>query len=381
MDMSIRFPKLGIEFEYVARAFRISGFEFSVYGLLIAAGMLIGLAVVMLEVKRAKEDQNQYLLMLILALAGALIGARLFYAAFSWKQFQGDFMEVFRIRNGGMAIYGAIFGGILAIALYARLRKLDFMKMADFACIGLLAGQIIGRWGDFFNRESFGEYTDCIFAMQIPLASVRSSEVTSVMRENLVMIDGVSYIQVHPAFFYESMWCLILLFILLGYKRRKKFQGEIFMRYLAGYGFGRFWIEYLRTDGLMIPGIKISVSLVVSAGLFIVFGTVATVERFMMKKREALRRRRSEAYYEAEERAAAEQEAAGRIAKEKTDVAEGLQEPVETEMPLSEDQDPAKKTECGDSDEEGPSEKTSGKSEAGPLDRELSDESETDKES
>lgn len=349
MDMSIRFPKLGIEFEYVAGAFRINEFDLSIYGLLIAVGMLAGLMVVMLEVKRAREDQNQYLWMLIFAVIGALIGARLLYAAFSWKQFQGDFMEVFRIRNGGMAIYGAIGGGTLAIALYARLRKLDFMKMADFASIGLVVGQIIGRWGDFFNRESFGEYTDGIFAMQIPLASVRSSEVTSLMRENLVMIDGVSYIQVHPTFFYESMWCLFLLFILLRYKRRKKFQGEIFMRYLAGYGFGRFWIEYLRTDSLMIPGMKISVSLVISAGLFIVFGTVATVERFMMKKREALRRRRKEAYYEAENS-------------------------------ILENQNSAKETECGNPDEGGSFEKTAGKSEAGLSDVELSDESETEKE-
>lgn len=349
MDMSIRFPKLGIEFEYVARAFRINEFDLSIYGILIAVGMLAGLMVIVLEVKRAREDQNQYLLMLIFAMIGALIGARVFYVVFSWKQFQGDFMEIFRIRNGGMAIYGAIFGGAVSGALYARLRKLNFMKMADFACIGLLVGQIIGRWGDFFNRESFGEYTDCIFSMQIPLASVRSSEVTSLMRENLVMIDSVSYIQVHPTFFYESMWCLLLLFVLLGYKRRKKFQGEIFMRYLAGYGFGRFWIEYLRTDSLMLPGIKISVSLVISAGLFLVCGTVATVERFMMKKREALRRRRNEAYYEAENS-------------------------------VLENQNSAKETECGDSNEGGSLEKNSGEPEAGSPDRKLSDESEKEKE-
>lgn len=303
MEMSIRFPKLGIVFEYVIRAFRIHEFELSVYGILIAIGMLAGLMVMLLEVKRAKENPDHYLVMTIFSVLGGLAGARLFYVMFSWKQFQNNLMEIFCIKDGGMAVYGAIFGGTLAIVLYARLKKMNFLRMADFACIGMLIGQIIGRWGDFFNRESFGEYTDCIFSMLLPLASVRSSEVTSLMRENLITIDSVSYIQVHPTFFYESVWCLFLLLVLLGYKRKKKFQGEIFMRYLAGYGFGRFWIEYLRTDGLMIPGIKVSASLVISAGLFIVFGTVATVERAMMKKREKLRQRRNEAYYEAQERA------------------------------------------------------------------------------
>lgn len=340
MDMSIRFPKLGITFEYVLRAFQINELELSMYGILIAVGMLVGLAVFMLEVKRAKENPDQYLGMMIASVFGALIGARVFYVAFSWKQFQGNLMEIFRIQNGGLAIYGAIFGGALAIAVYAGVKKENFMKMADFASIGMLSGQIIGRWGDLFNRESFGEYTDSLFAMQLPLASVRSSEVTSMMRENLVMIDGVSYIQVHPTFLYESVWCFVLLLILLGYNRRKKFQGEIFMRYLAGYGFGRFWIEYLRTDGLMLPQIKISVSLVISAVLFFLFGILATIERSMMKKREAFRRRRNEAYYEAEE------QAAQKDTKEMADI-------LETKASVSEDKKDAETIKSENPNEEG----------------------------
>ena len=172
--------------------------------------------------------------------------------------------------------------------------------------MGLLISQIIGRWGDFFNRESFGEYTGSYFAMQLPLSSVQSGSVSALMRENLTVVDGISYIQVHPVFLYESALCLILLFFLLASQRRKKFQGEIFMRYMSLYGLIRCFTEWLRTDGIRIPGTRISVSFVISAFLFLFFGTEALVRRAMEKKRAAARKRRKEALYAAEEQAEAE---------------------------------------------------------------------------
>lgn len=181
--------------------------------------------------------------------------------------------------------------------------------MADTACMGLVIAQIIGRWGDFFNRESFGEYTNSIFAMQLPLSAVRSSEVTSVMRENLETIGGVSYIQVHPVFLYESLWCLLLFLLMLVWKRKKRFHGEVFLRYLAGYGLGRFILEYLRTDKLTIPGTSIGICQVISAALFLICAVVVTVESSMAKKRAARRRRRREQDYEAQEMAARQAEA------------------------------------------------------------------------
>ena len=169
--------------------------------------------------------------------------------------------------------------------------------MADTVSIGLLTGQIIGVWGNAFNREAFGEYTDSLFAMQIPLESVHSSAVTKQMRDNLVMVLDEPFIQVHPLFFYESIWCLLLLIVLLILGRRKSFQGEIFLCYLAGYGLGKCGIEWLRTDSLYIPGTKISVSLLVSAVLFLVCGVTASVRHILSRKRNALRsRRREEAY-------------------------------------------------------------------------------------
>ena len=238
MDMMIRFPNLGVELGYVGRSVRIFGFEITFGGMLLALGMLAGLAFIVLEAKRRNENQDAYVGMMITAVIFGLIGARLFYVGFSWDLYKDNILEIFNIRNGGMAFYGGLLGGMLGAAIYCGIRRLSFMKMADTACMGLVVAQIIGRWGDFFNRESFGEYTNSVLAMQLPLSSVRSSQVSAAMRENLVTVNGVSFVQVHPAFFYESAWCLVLFLLLLVWKRRKSFQGEIFLRYLTGYGLG-----------------------------------------------------------------------------------------------------------------------------------------------
>jgi len=145
-------------------------------------------------------------------------------------------------------------------------------------------GQAIGRWGNFFNREAFGKYTNSLFAMRLPLDAVRIGDVTQQMRDELEMIDGVGYIQVHPTFLYESVWCLLVLAFLFWYRCRQKFQGEIFLVYLAGYGLGRFWIEGLRTDQLLIPGIGIPVSRVLALILFVGATAIIIVHRKKIKK-------------------------------------------------------------------------------------------------
>lgn len=308
MDMSIRFPGIQLTLDYVGKSIHIFGFEITIYGILIAVGMLLGIAFIVLEAKRSNQNQNLYLDMVILALIFGVIGARLYYVSCTWSLYKGNILEIINTRNGGMAIYGGILGGTLAAGVFCRIKKLPFGQMADTASMGLLIGQIIGRWGNFFNRESFGEYTDQVFAMQLPLSAVRSGEVTAGMRENLVTVEGVSYIQVHPVFLYESLLCLLLFLFLLARRRKKRFQGEIFMRYLAGYGLIRFFMELLRSDKLLIPGTGIPISLAVSAILFIVFQIIITIRCIMAKKREATRRRRREERYEAEERAAAREE-------------------------------------------------------------------------
>ena len=304
--MSVRFPNLGLEFEYVPVSVRVFGFEITFFGILLAVGMLLGMVFVVLEAKRKKQDANLYLGMMIFGLAGGFIGARFFYVLLSWSVYKTDIMKVFDTRNGGMVFYGGLLGGVLAAAIFCRIKKAAFMEMADVAVKGLLIGQIIGRWGNFFNRESFGEYTSNVLTMQLPLSNVRAGEVTPWMRENLVTIDNVSYIQATPLFLYESIWCLLLLLLLFVWNRRKLFAGEIFMRYLAGYGFGRFFIEWIRTDKMFLPGTDIAVNQAISAGLFLLFTVVVIVKRIMAKKRAALEKRRKARFYEEAERVRSE---------------------------------------------------------------------------
>ena len=288
MEITVRFPNLGFLFEYEDRTFSVLGFDITIYGILMAVSLLIGLGMILLCARWQKLNLNLCLGASISALVGGVIGGRLYYIAFSWSQFSGKSWKILcDIRSGGMSIYGAILGGVLVAALFCRLSRTSFWKMADIVCMGLLSGQIIGVWGNFFNREAFGEYTDSLFAMGLPMDSVQKSAVTKLMKQHLVTFRDMDYIQVHPLFFYESIWCLLLLLILLLYTWRKKFEGEIFLRYLAGYGLGKCVIEWLRTDKLYIPKTKIPVSLLVSAALFLICGIVATVRRILSKRRSA----------------------------------------------------------------------------------------------
>lgn len=322
MNMAVRFPNLGLEFEYVPVSVRVFGFEITFFGILLAVGMLLGMVFVVLEAKRKKQDANLYLGMMIFGLAGGFIGARFFYVLLSWSVYKTDIMKVFDTRSGGMVFYGGLLGGVLAAAIFCRIKKAAFMEMADVAVKGLLIGQIIGRWGNFFNRESFGEYTSNVLTMQLPLSNVRAGEVTPWMRENLVTIDNVSYIQATPLFLYESIWCLLLLLLLFVWNRRKLFAGEIFMRYLAGYGFGRFFIEWIRTDKMFLPGTDIAVNQAISAGLFLLFTVVVIVKRIMAKKRAALEKRRKARFYEEAERVRSEKNSVDELLPEEVTLME-----------------------------------------------------------
>lgn len=294
MEMSIRFPNLDLVFAFVPRSFSVFGIEFTIYGVLIAIGALLGMGLAVLEAKRNYEDPNRCLEMMILSMVAAVVGSRLFYVIFSWDLYSENISGIWNIRNGGYAFYGGLLAGVIAAVCYSKAAKVSFWKMADTICVGLLLGQAIGRFGNFFNRESFGEYTDSILAMQIPLTAVRSGEVSGAMRENLLTIDGIAYIQVHPVFLYESLWCLTLLLVLLALRRKKRFEGELLMLYLAGYGLGRFFFEWLRTDQLYIPGTKIGISMLISVALFGIFGPTVVVQRILEKKRTKNKRREQE---------------------------------------------------------------------------------------
>ena len=203
-----------------------------------------------------------------------IAGARIYYIIFSWEMYKDDLLSVFNLREGGLAIYGGIIGAILSVLVCAKVKRLSAPQILDTVAMALVNGQMLGRWGNFFNREVFGGYTDSLFAMRLPLDAVRSRDVTEEMRQYMDVIDGVSYIQAHPTFLYESLWCCGVLLFLFFYRKHKKYEGELFLLYLFGYGLGRVWIEGIRTDQLFLPGTTLPVSQVLAAGMVVVTGAL-----------------------------------------------------------------------------------------------------------
>ena len=278
MDMQINFPNLGISLEHVGKSFDVFGFEVAYYGCIIALGILVGFLLAVKEAKRTGQNPEDYMDFILYAVFFSLIGARLYYVIFQWEYYKNDLMSIFYIREGGLAIYGGVIGAIITAYVFSKKRKLRFKQMLDTGCLGLVAGQIIGRWGNFFNREAFGGYTNGPLAMQLPVSAVRSGEITEEMWNHMETINGIDFVQVHPTFLYEGLWNLGVIFFLYWYRKRKKFEGELVLWYLALYGAGRFWIESLRTDQLLIPGIGFPVSqllgllLAIGGGIAIVLG-------------------------------------------------------------------------------------------------------------
>ena len=242
MDYQINFPHLGIYLEHVGKEFFIGNFSIAFYGIAIVLGMLLGIWAVRLRAKETGQSPDDYLDISLITLAAAIVGARLYYVIFSWREYADDLLSIFNLRGGGLAIYGGLIGGALAILILSRVKKIPFPRVLDTCVIGVPIGQILGR----------------------------QNEITQEMWDNVVVQNGIRFIQVHPTFLYEGLWnCLVLLLLFL-MRNRTRFEGELFLLYLAGYGTGRFFIEMLRTDQLLIPGTGIPVSMVVSASAVII---------------------------------------------------------------------------------------------------------------
>lgn len=266
---SIAFPHLHILFSHVGKHLTIGNFNIAFYGIVIAIGMVFAFIFIMKEAKRVGYKQDDFMDMFIFGIIFGVIGARIYYVIFSWDMYKDNPIQIFNIRGGGLAIYGGIISGLITVIVMCHMKKLSFWKSADIICFGVLIGQIFGRWGNFFNREAFGRYTDCLFAMQIPVNAVnRPQDITTEMMNNLVTRNGIECIQVHPTFLYESVMNICIFFFLLWYRKRKKFDGEVFLWYMALYGLGRSFIERLRTDQLRIAGTAIPVSQLLGILLF-----------------------------------------------------------------------------------------------------------------
>lgn len=265
---SIIFPNLGINLGYFPSSITLFGrFSIAFYGLIIAVGMVLAVVIAMAWAKKTHQDTDDYVDLAIFIIIFGIIGARLYYVLFTLDYYLANPLEVINIRGGGLAIYGGVIGGIIAGFVVCKVKKIRFLRVFDTVAPGLVLAQAIGRWGNFFNREAFGEYTNSLFAMQIRYDEV-GGVVTDLMRENMVTIDGVQYIQVAPTFLYESALCLLIFILIIIFRRFQQYNGEVALWYLGAYALGRAWIEGMRTDSLMVWNTNIAVSQLLSVGVF-----------------------------------------------------------------------------------------------------------------
>lgn len=268
--MDVSFPHLGIYINHLVNHINIFGFRIAFYGIIIALGMLAGINMACADAKRRGQNPELYLDFAMYAIIFSIIGARTYYVIFEWDMYKDDLLQIFNLRAGGLAIYGGVIAAVITLIVYCRVKKQSFFSMVDSGVLGLILGQIIGRWGNFFNAEAFGGYTNSLFALRYKLDIVGSGMLNDNVLSHVMDIDGVKYIQVHPTFLYESCWNLLVLVFMLWYRKRKKFDGEVFFIYLGGYGLGRMIIEGLRTDSLLLPHTNIAVSQLLAGICFVV---------------------------------------------------------------------------------------------------------------
>lgn len=253
----VSFPGLGIHFEINRIAFSIGSFHVYWYGILIAAGFLLAVIYAMKSAGKFGLDPDKLMNCILVGIICGIVGARAYYVIF----YPGDLYiknpsEIFSIHDGGLAIYGGVIGGLLGGGITAKICKQKISSVLDIASLGFLIGQSIGRWGNFINQEAFGVQTSLPWGM----AS-----------------ENTGFVPVHPCFFYESAWCLLGFILLHFFSRRlRHYDGQVFLLYLLWYGIERFFVEGLRTDSLLLPGLALRVSQVL-AGVLVIFSIVMLI--------------------------------------------------------------------------------------------------------
>ena len=256
---SIRFPHLGIVIEHLGKSISIFGFDIAYYGIIIGVGMLCGIAMAVHEAKRTGQNPEMYYDFALCAIVSAIVGCRIYYVAFEWSYYSQHPLEIFNLRQGGLAIYGGIIGGFICMIIFSKIRKASLLLMADTVVPGLLIGQIIGRWGNFFNGEAHGPETTREVLEGIKIIPK-------------FVIDGMNIAGTYyqPTFYYEFLWCLLGFVILLCVRKFYEYLkvGQLTGIYLMWYGIGRFFVESLRTDSLMLKEFK--VAQIVSVIMFVV---------------------------------------------------------------------------------------------------------------
>ncbi len=268
---TITFSKLGLEF-HINPIISLwnTGITIHWYAVIILLGVILGFSYACWFAKKEKLDTEILYDVLLWGLPSAIVAARAYYVVFNFSAYRDNLWDVFKIWEGGIAIYGAVIGAVISTYIYARVKKRSVLQLFDMGAFGLIVGQAIGRWGNFVNQEAFGTNTNSLFAMS-----------GNVIRQKLkqLQLQGMAVtpeLGVHPTFLYESVWNLVGVVLLGLFHKKKKHHGEIFWLYISWYGLGRFFIEGLRTDSLTFFSFRISqcvavVTFVIGIVLFVLF--------------------------------------------------------------------------------------------------------------
>lgn len=262
MEHTVSFPGLGLEFHLNRAAFWIGDKPIYWYGIIIAVGFVLGFLYITKKAKRCGIRPDDASDLLFIALPVAIVCARLYYVIFQWKEYAGNPAEIIAVWHGGLAIYGGVIGGALTVIVFCKVKKLRIADMLDTACLGLMLGQSIGRWGNFVNAEAFGSETAAPWRMCIDTP-----------------LSAAAEIGVHPTFFYESAWNLIGFVLIHFFTKKRTYHGQVVLCYLAWYGLGRFFIEGLRMDSLYLFGTGLRVSQVLAGVTCLAAAAVLAVNR------------------------------------------------------------------------------------------------------
>ena len=247
MNQTVSFPGLGLEFHFNNVAFHIASKPIYWYGILIMLGVILAVVYASAQSRQFGIRQDDLYDAVLFAVPLGIVCARIYYVIFEWEQYKDNLSEIFATWHGGLAIYGGIIGGIIVIVVLCKVKKIYVMDMLDLFASAVPIGQILGRWGNFFNCEAYGSSTTLPWRMVIGKTLEEAGATGN-----------------HPTFFYESAWNLIGFIILYFSSKKRKYHGEILLLYLGWYGLGRFFIEGLRTDSVYLWGTGIRVSQVVA---------------------------------------------------------------------------------------------------------------------
>lgn len=276
----VEFPGLwGLKFTINNVAFTVFGIPIYWYGIIIASGFLLAVLLGMRDSRKFGLEPDNVIDLVLYAAPVAIVTSRLYYVIFNWSIFKDDLLQIFNTRRGGLAIYGAVIGALAVGYIFAKTKRLSILGLFDFGSPYIILAQGIGRWGNFINQEAYGINTTLPWGMT-------SDTIKKELLENMDRLQGMGInidpnMPVHPTFLYESLWDIAVFFFLIWYRKRKKMEGEVFFLYMILYGVGRFWIESLRTDSLMVGNLRVSQFL---AAVFAIVFTAAFIARRKIKK-------------------------------------------------------------------------------------------------